>query len=102
MYEELSAELAEKEVELEATSTKLSETEHNLSCTRTVLHKTAVEREEQKHLVEKHQETEVKLKDQAKKLLEVAEVTTKEGKLLHDKLDRLKGIENCNKEAKEG
>merc|ERR1711990_1329010 len=74
--------------------------EHSLACTRTVLHKTAVEKEEQKHLVEKHQETEVKLGSQAKKLLEVADVTTKEGGLLHDKLERLKGMEASNKEAK--
>ena len=100
MFEEVSAELEVKTEELEATTEKLAETEHSLECTRTVLHKTAVEKEEQKHLVEKHQETEVKLGGQAKKLLEVAEVTTKEGALLHDKLDRLKGVEEKNKEAK--
>ena len=100
MFEEVSAELEVKTEELEATTEKLAETEHSLECTRTVLHKTAVEKEEQKHLVEKHQETEVKLGGQAKKLLEVAEVTTKEGALLHDKLDRLKRVEEKNKEAK--
>merc|ERR1719410_1159015 len=100
MFEEVSAELEVKTEELEATTEKLAETEHSLECTRTVLHKTAVEKEEQKHLVEKHQETEVKLGGQAKKLLEVAEVTTKEGALLHDKLDRIKGVEQKNKEAK--
>ena len=100
MFEEVSAELEVKTEELEATTEKLAETEHSLECTRTVLHKTAVEKEEQKHLVEKHQETEVKLGGQAKKLLEVAEVTTKEGALLHDKLDRIKGVEEKNKEAK--
>ena len=101
MYEEVAAELADKDAELESTNTKLQETEHSLSCTRTVLHKTAVEREEQKHLVEKHQETEVKLKEQAKKLLQVADISTKEGKLLHDKLDRLKDMEDTNKAAKD-
>jgi len=100
MFEEVSAELEVKTEELEATTEKLAETEHSLECTRTVLHKTAVEKEEQKHLVEKHQETEVKLGGQAKKLLEVAEVTTKEGAFLHDKLDRIKGVEQKNKEAK--
>ena len=102
MFAEMSAELEVKSEELEATTEKLTETEHSLECTRTVLHKTAVEKEEQKHLVEKHQETEVKLGGQAKKLLEVAEVTTKEGGLLHDKLERLKGMEASNKEAKMG
>jgi len=100
MYEEVSGELEEKTIELESITTKLTETEHNLSCTRTVLHKTAVEREEQKHLVEKHFETEVKLKEQANKLLEVSEVSTKDLRLLHDKLDRKKNIETDNKEAK--
>ena len=100
MFSEVSAELEVKTEELEAATEKLTVTEHSLACTRTVLHKTAVEKEEQKHLVEKHQETEVKLGGQAKKLLEVADVTTKEGGLLHDKLDRLRGMEASNKEAK--
>jgi len=100
MFAEVSAELEVKTEELEAATEKLTVTEHSLACTRTVLHKTAVEKEEQKHLVEKHQETEVKLGSQAKKLLEVADVTTKEGGLLHDKLERLKGMEASNKEAK--
>ena len=100
MFAEVSAELEVKTEELEAATEKLTVTEHSLACTRTVLHKTAVEKEEQKHLVEKHQETEVKLGGQAKKLLEVADVTTKEGGLLHDKLDRLRGMEASNKEAK--
>ena len=100
MFAEVSAELEVKTEELEAATEKLTVTEHSLACTRTVLHKTAVEKEEQKHLVEKHLETEVKLGGQAKKLLEVADVTTKEGGLLHDKLDRLRGMEASNKEAK--
>ena len=55
-----------------------------------------------RHLVEAHQQTEGKLKDQASRLLEVANISTKEEKLLHDKLDRVKGVEEANKEAKEG
>jgi len=74
MFEEVSNELQEKNEELESINTKLTEVEHSLTCTRTVLHKTATEREEQKHLVEKHVETEVKLSGQAKKLLDVSEV----------------------------
>ena len=38
-------------------------------------------------------ETEEKLAGQARQLLEVADVSTKESQLLHDKLDRLRGIE---------
>jgi ribosomal protein S18 len=55
--------------ELESTNTRLRETEHTLNCTKTVLQRAATEREEQRHLVEKHVETELKLAQQAKKLL---------------------------------
>jgi kinesin family protein 11 len=76
MFEEVSAELYEKSVELEATNAKLSDTEHTLECTQVVQKKkNATEREEQKHLVEKHVETEDALKDQAKMLLETSEVS---------------------------
>jgi len=100
MFEEVSAELNEKSLELEATNFKLSETEHTLECTQVVLEKTATEREEQKHLVEKHAETEGALKDQAKKLLETAEVSSKDLKLVHDKLDRVKSVDEVNAAAK--
>ena len=98
MFEEVSAELNEKSVELEATNAKLSDTEHTLECTQVVLTKTATEREEQKHLVEKHVETEGALEDQAKMLLETSEVSSKDLKLVHDKLDR--PVEEINAEAK--
>jgi hypothetical protein len=57
--------------ELETTSSRLRETEQTLQCTKTVLQRAASEREEQRHLVEKHVETELKLAQQAKKLLTV-------------------------------
>ncbi len=57
--------------ELESTSSRLRETEHTLTCTKTVLQRAAAEREEQRHLVQKHVETELKLAQQAKKLLTV-------------------------------
>jgi len=101
MFEEVSAELEEKSAELEATNIKLSETEQTLECTQVVLEKTATEREEQKHLVEKHAETEGALKEQAKKLLDTAEVSSKELKLVHEKLDRQKKVDEVNASAKE-
>jgi len=101
MFEEVSAELAEKSTELEATNTKLAETEQTLEYTQVVLEKTATEREEQKHLVEKHAETEGVLKDQAKKLLETAEVSSRDLKLVHEKLDRQKKVDEVNTIAKE-
>ena len=98
MFEEVSSELNEKSVELEATNAKLSE--HTLECTQEVLEKTVSEREVQKHFVEKHVETEVALKGQAKKLLETSEVSSKDLKLVHDKSDRLKIVEEINAEVK--
>ena len=57
--------------ELESTNTQLQETEHTLNCTKNFLERAAAEREEQRHLVDKHVETELKLAQQAKKLLTV-------------------------------
>jgi len=101
MYEEVSAELNEKSAELEATNIKLTDTEQALTDTQTVLERTATEREEQKHLVDKHVETEGVLKEQAKKLLETSEVSSKDLKLVHDKLDRLKTVDEVNASAKD-
>ena len=100
LFEEVSSELSEKNAELEATTTKLTETENTLECTKVVLEKTAYEREEQKHLVEKHVETESSLKEQANKLLETSEISSKDLKLVHDKLDRIKMVDTANLEAK--
>ena len=100
LFEEVSNELSEKNAELEATTTKLTETENTLECTKVVLEKTAYEREEQKHLVEKHVETESHLKEQANKLLETSEISSKDLKLVHDKLDRIKTVDEANLEAK--
>ena len=87
--------------ELESTSTRLQETSHTLDCTKAVLHKTATERDEQQHLVEKHVETELQLSQQAKKLLTVSDATTTDLKLLHEKLDRTRKVERTNEDVKE-
>ena len=76
----------------------LQETQHTLTCTQAVLHKTAAERE--KH-VDKHVETELKLSQQAKKLLAVSDVSTADLKLLHDKVERTQAVDATNKEVKE-
>ena len=78
------------------------ETQHTFTCTQAVLHKTAAEREEQKHLVDKHVETELKLSQQAKKLLAVSDVSTADLKLLRDKLGRTQAVDATNEEVKEG
>ena len=49
-------------------------------------------------MVEKHVEPEGAWKDQAKMLLETSEVSSKDLKLVHDKLDR--PVEEINAEAK--
>ena len=101
MFEEISEELKEKETELDAANDKLTETEETLEATKVVLRKTAQEREEQTHLVEKHVETESKLKEQAKRLMETADMSSKDLKHIHDKLDRLKNIDATNAQSKE-
>ena len=95
VFEEVSAELNEKNAELEATSAKLADTEQNLECTKVVLEKTATEKEEQEFLVKEHVKTETLLKEQANLLLETSEESSNDLKLVHDKLERLKFVENA-------
>jgi len=77
------------------------ETEETLEATKVVLRKTASDKEVQKHLVEKHVETESKLKDQAKTLMDTADSSSKDLKHLHDKLDRMKTVDDANSLSKE-
>ena len=100
MFEEISAELIEKEAELGAKTTKLSETEQVLQDTKVVLQKTFVEKEEQTHLVEKYTETEATLKEQAKTLMDTVDLTNKDLSNIHNKLDRLKSVEDFNTDSK--
>ena len=100
MFEEISAELIEKEAELGAKTTKLNETEQVLQDTKIDLQRTFVEKEEQTHLVEKYMETEATLKDQAKNLMETVDLTNKDLSQIHNKLDRLKSVEDFNTEKK--
>jgi len=101
MFKECSVQLQETTEELESTNTRLQETAHTLNCTKAVLHKTATERDEQSHLVEKHVDTELKLSQQAKKLLTVSDQASTDLKLLHEKLDRTKKVEKTNEQVKE-
>jgi len=100
MFEEISAELVEKEAELGCKTLKLSETEQVLQDTKEDLQKTLVEKEEQTHLVEKYVETEVTLKEQAKTLMETVDLTNKDLTNIHNKLDRLKSVEEFNEDSK--
>jgi len=101
LFEEVSSELREKETDLNAANSQLQETEETLEATKVVLRKTAQEKEEHTHLVEKHVETESKLKDQAKRLMETADMSSKDLKHIHDKMDRLKKLDAANSQSKE-
>ena len=101
LFEEVSSELKEKEADLNTANGQLQETEEILDATKVVLRKTAQEKEEQTHLVEKHVETESKLKDQAKRLMETADMSSRDLKHIHDKMDRLKKLDAANFQSKE-
>jgi len=101
VYIECNKQLKETTEELDSTNTRLKETSHTLNCTKAVLSKTAAEREEQAHLVEKHVETELKLSGQASKLLTVSDQSAADLKLLHEKVERVKGVEDRNETVKE-
>ena len=78
----------ETKVKLEETVEERDKNQRALDCTRTVLHKTENEKQEQLHLVKKHIETECKLNQQAQLLLTVSDEATKDLKKVHDKIDR--------------
>jgi len=101
LFEEVSSELKEKEADLNIANGQLQETEETLDATKVVLRRTAQEKEEQTHLVEKHVETESKLKDQAKRLMETADMSSRDLKHIHDKMDRLKKLDAANFQSKE-
>ncbi|XP_044741151.1 kinesin-like protein Klp61F [Chrysoperla carnea] len=75
---------------------ELTETKVNLLETEKKLKEVTAISEEEAHLVEKYSETEAKLGDQARTLLNVVETVTKDENKLHDKLERVKMIESKN------
>ena len=86
----------ETEKELEVTSKSLATTSKKLTKTVVDLHSTRTDRDEQKHLVEVHVNSEKILSTQAKELLSVADVTTSHIEKLHEKVDRVKSVETNN------
>lgn len=74
--------------DLNRTKTILSHTEDTLQMTASQLIQTKQERDENKHLVEKHVATEKILSSQARKLLGVADTATNDTYKLHDKISR--------------
>ncbi len=57
------------------------------------------EKAETEHLVDKHVETELKLSQQAKKLLATSDVVSKDLNLLHDKVDRGRKVQETNEQV---
>ena len=78
----------ETKTKLEETTEERDKSQRALDCTRTVLHKTESEKQEQIHLVKKHIEAECKLNQQAQLLLTVSDEATKDLHKVHDKIDR--------------
>ena len=88
--------------QLEETVEDRDKTKRALDCTRTVLHKTESDKQEQIHLVKKHVETECKLSQQAQLLLTVSDEATKDLSKVHDKIDRQRKIDAINTETSDG
>ena len=86
----------ETKARLEETTVERDQTKRALDCTRSVLHKTESDKQEQMFLVKKHLETECKLSKQSELLLAVSDEATKDLDKVHNKVDRMKRIEESN------
>ncbi|XP_014205799.1 kinesin-like protein Klp61F isoform X2 [Copidosoma floridanum] len=89
------------QVQFEQTNNALHQTKNSLINTKNELEKTAYDRDVQKHLVEKHVDTEKVLLNQAKTLLTVAEIATNDTQQLHDKISRKQKVETENETVSE-
>lgn len=83
VFNEMSIHLKNTENQLNITNQTLDQTKNILNDKKHELKQTRAEVAEQKHLVSKHVETETKLSEQAKNLLDIAEDTTADISLLH-------------------
>lgn len=88
LFDELNMKIESFQTELETTKADLTEKQNDLIQTRIALKNAHQAFQEQMHLVSKVDETEKILKDQAKKLLSVANESTSDISKLYDKLDR--------------
>ncbi|XP_012540169.1 kinesin-like protein Klp61F [Monomorium pharaonis] len=96
IFNELQTKHIEQTNHLHETKEKLEITEHTLISTKARLQITEREKEEQCHLVEKHEFTEKQLLSQAKTLLEVADTATTDVDKLHDKISHKRRLEQEN------
>lgn len=88
IFNELQVDYHMRTNELSKTKSVLADTEDILKVTETQLLLTKQERDENKHLVEKHVATEKVLSSQARQLLGVADTATTDTYKLHDKIVR--------------
>ncbi|XP_054153934.1 kinesin-like protein KIF11 [Oppia nitens] len=96
LFGDTKNELNIKVEELEITNKNLMKTSQQLNETKGNLRQTRRDRDEQKHLVEVHVNSEKLLTTQAKQLLDVTEQTTCDVNKLHNKVDRQKTVETKN------
>lgn len=97
LFSSTSAEVAKKTAALHSTTQQLSLTKNHLEATEKALSKTAIEKNEQQHLVLQHSKTEAALTEKALILVDVAKATTGDVDLLQTKLSRKTTIEEANK-----
>ncbi|KAG7202940.1 hypothetical protein KM043_010081 [Ampulex compressa] len=96
IFTELESEHHVQTHELNKTKSKLNTVESALKSTSNRLEMTKFERDEQKHLVEKHVSTEQALLSQAQVVLNVADTATVDTHKLHDKIMRKTQVEQKN------
>ncbi|XP_042147613.1 kinesin-like protein KIF11 [Ixodes scapularis] len=97
LFTSTKEEVAAKTEALQNTLVDLHHTKENLGATKQALFKTAVERDEQQHLVHFHAKTEVLLTETAKTLVDVAKTATGDIDLLQRKLQCKSSIETANR-----
>ena len=90
----------ETKAKLESTTEERDKTIRALDCTRIVLHKTEHDKKQEEYLKLKHHETEKKLTQQAKTLLEISEQSTEDLSKVHDKIERQRAIQDHNDKLK--
>ncbi|XP_025994445.1 kinesin-like protein Klp61F [Solenopsis invicta] len=96
IFNELQAKHNEQSNYLHETKEQLETTSHILKSTEARLQITEHEKEEQYHLVEKHELTEKQLLSQAQTLLQVADSATFDVNKLHDKISHKRRLEQEN------
>ncbi|XP_064614388.1 kinesin-like protein KIF11-A [Liolophura sinensis] len=101
LFTETKDDLVNTKNQLDSTTKTLEETITVLDETKTDLQLTTQDRDEQRHLVEHHVETEGSLYTEASQLLQTADLSTADVFGLHDKLDRKRKVESQNEECKE-